>query len=330
MKNKRLLIIGGTAFIGRVLVEKLLEKGGYEITLFHRGQTNPGLFPELEHVHGDRNTDDINQLANREWDVVADISGYFPDSLERIVDLLKGKVGRYMFISTVSVFPLNDENHSGAWTEQDTILQCTPEHRIAPGLEAYGEKKAECERILLSRPWLDAIILRPALVFGRYDYTDRLYYWLYKVWKGEPFLLPNNGRDAISYTFVDDLALAIIAALEVPTHSKVYNLSTHPQVSFAEFVNTAADILGRKPLPINVSPIFLEEHKVRPWVDLPLWKDGGGLWVDNQKAVSELGLTPTPVAKALVSKLDWYAKMGFPEPKAGMKRGKELELMGLL
>ena len=104
--KKKILIIGGTAFVGRVLLEHLLQLGGYEITLFNRGKTNAGLFSGVSQIHGNRETDDIKLLANKNWDVVIDFCGYYPLSLQKIVDTLRGRIGRYIFVSTGSVYDL--------------------------------------------------------------------------------------------------------------------------------------------------------------------------------------------------------------------------------
>ncbi len=187
---KKILILGGTGFVGRILTENLLKQNIFPV-LFNRGKRSPGIFPELRHITGDRlNKDDIKQIAGESWDTVIDFSCMFPVNLDEITDMLLGNVGRYIFISTASVYPMDDPKF---WKEpvKETAntLPCTPEEKIDPEiLPTYGQKKAECERILLAKEGLDPVIFRPGLIYGRYDYTDRFYYWLYRVYNNS-FLL---------------------------------------------------------------------------------------------------------------------------------------------
>ena len=210
---KKILVLGGTMFVGRALVEKLCLLPEYEITLFNRGKSNAGLFPDLKQLHGNRETDDILQVCNQHWDCVIDFSGYYPFTFEKLLNSLKARVGRYIFISTISVYDLSKfENR--AITEADEILNCTEEQKTSKLPDAYGEKKAEMERILHAQDWLDKIILRPSFIYGRFDWTERFYYWLYRAKFFDRLLMPPDFL--LSLTYADDLANRILNAICTP------------------------------------------------------------------------------------------------------------------
>ncbi len=204
---KKILVLGGTRFIGRVLVEHLIDAGYHDLTLFSRGVSNPGLFPGLRHIHGDRYSDDLFQIATEDWDVILDISCYFPQHLRQLLPRLQGRVGRYLFMSTGSVYAreamwdhlATEETPLCSWTEADLN---DPDPYVN-----YEHKKAACETCLLDTSWLDVMIFRPALVVGKYDEFDRFYYWLYRIRNHDRILLPGSGRENMNVTFVEDLKL---------------------------------------------------------------------------------------------------------------------------
>ena len=191
---KNILILGGTGFVGRILSENLAQTG-HKVTLFNRGKRNPSLFPQFEKITGDRNTADIFKIATSSWDVVIDFSGFFPDNIENLVSMLVGTTGRYIFISSASVY---DVAHPSGLTypikEDFHLLPCTDEQKNDKHpFNFYGNKKAECERIILNADKLDTLIFRPALIYGRYDPTDRFYYWLYRTKSQDEIMIPENG-----------------------------------------------------------------------------------------------------------------------------------------
>ena len=162
--KKKILIIGGTAFVGRVLLEHLLQLGGYEITLFNRGKTNAGLFSGVAQIHGNRETDDIKLLANKNWDVVIDFCGYYPLSLQKIVDTLRGRIGRYIFVSTGSVYDLEQIGEQTI-TEDSLLYTCSDAEKTDHSMETYGKRKVACEQVLLdAKADIDPIILRPGVI----------------------------------------------------------------------------------------------------------------------------------------------------------------------
>jgi 2'-hydroxyisoflavone reductase len=328
---EKILILGGTGFVGRILTENLLKQGR-DVTLFNRAKRNAGIFPDAKRITGDRLTDDIKKIASQSWDVVIDFSCMFPDNLEEICDMLKGKAGRYIFVSTVSVYPMDDP---ALWQkpvgEDLETLDCTTEQRKDKDVMAtYGQKKAECERVLLAKTFLDPVIFRPGLIYGRYDPTDRFYYWLYKVNEQQRVLMPEGGRDKSTNTYSEDFARLIEKAIDIKEHGKVYNAVTHDAVSIKEYLDLSCKLLGKQPEFIDASSGFLGEKEVTPWGDLPIWLDGMDLIVDNRKAIKDFKTDFVSFEESLKGCIEYYSSLGWPVPITGLKAEKEAELMDLL
>ncbi len=328
---KKILIIGGTGFAGRILTENLLKTDN-SLTLFNRGKRNTGIFPGVRRITGDRETDDIKQIANETWDVVIDFCGMFPDNIDFVTDILKGIACRYIFISSCSVYPLNDPSKiKFPITETQETLSCTREQRIDKDvMSSYGEKKAECERVTISKEWLDAVIFRPGLIYGRYDPTDRFYYWLYKVQTQEKILLPDNGKSKFTNTYSEDFASLIQRAIDIPKHNKVYNAVTHEPVSFKEYLDTASDFLDKSPEYINASSEFLVKNNVVPWQDLPGWIGEFDLIIDNSKALNDFPVKFCSFKESIKGCIDYYSDLSWPEPKYGLNPAIESELINKL
>lgn len=327
---KKILVLGGTQFVGRNLIEQLIQKNDYELTLFNRGKTNAGLFAEINHITGDRLIDeDLKNYTNQTWDIIIDISGYWPTSLEKSLEQLKGKVGRYIYISTSSHYVF-DEESAIPLNEEDEIVACTEEQKNDMGFQTYNERKAECERVLQQQEWLDYVILRPGLIIGNYDPTDRLYYWFYKLQTQQEILWPNEGKNLLSYSNVGDLVKIIIAAIEQPNKHKVYNASSII-ASLSDFINVAKVMLNKSPNLINASPAFLEEQEVQQWSDLPVWLNGDFLTVDNSRVINDFNLTFADINKITEDLIAFYSyDLKWRVPKYGMSAEKESEILSIL
>ncbi len=325
---KKILILGGTGFVGRILTENLISEGMSPV-LFNRGKRNPDIFPELRKITGDRLTGDIKKIGDESWDIVIDFSCMFPDNLDEITEMLKGKAGRYIFISTASVYPMDNPLIWSSPVKEDAVtLQCTPEERKNPDvMTTYGQKKAECERVLLGKDWLDSVIFRPGLIYGRYDYTDRFYYWLYRAKKNDRILIPDEGREKFTCTYSEDFAKLIRKAIDINSHNRIYNAVTHLPVSLKDYADTSCRLLGRKPEIISGDTAFLEENKVQPWSDLPAWVGEMDMALDNSKARKDLGIKFESFEKSLVGCIKYYDSLGWKEPAAGLSTAREAELI---
>ncbi|UCH14462.1 MAG: NAD-dependent epimerase/dehydratase family protein [Bacteroidales bacterium] len=326
---KKLLILGGTNFIGRYLTERLLESSGYEITLFNRGYTNAHLFPEVNRIYGDRHTKDINLLANKKWDVVIDISCYFPDFLENILRVLQGNVDRYIFISTCSVY-LPDKNNKDLLTENDKILDCSEKEKSDTSFKTYGKRKAECERVLIRSEWVDKIIIRPALVYGRYDDTDRMYYWIYRSKFQDKILTPNYGDNLASYTYIEDLVNIIIKSISVKKHFSVYNVTSFPRLSIKEVISSASEIFNRSQKLVSADYVFLFNKNIKQWTDIPLWINGDYYIFDNHAVKNDYNYEFPYLKTTLTDTIKYYEELNWEFPVAGISLKKEKELISEL
>ena len=325
---KKILIFGGTQFIGRRLVELLLENGQYELTLFNRGKSMPNLFPNVKKILGNRRNEDLNQLKEGDWDTVIDVSNYHPAPLQMAVDILKNKVKRYIYISTVSVYD-SDACENQVVIETTQLNTYTDEDKTAENItgQNYGPKKVACEEVLLNTPELDSIILRPSVVYGKYDPFDRHYYWLYRIQHQDKILLPEKGKTQLSFTFVDDLAKIVIAAIETEKHNTTYNVTTHPILSLKEIMAAMANVLQKTPQWVDANLDWLQEHKVNQWAGVSFWTSDDRLMIDNTKLTTDFNLQLDDLETSLQKTVDYYASLGWPVPKYGINLERENELI---
>jgi len=202
-----ILIIGGTRFLGRHLVDSALARG-HKITLFNRGQTNPNLFRNVETVIGDREHD-IEKLSGRNWDAIIDTCGYVPRIVRESGIGLEGSVGRYVFISSISVYPDSDFHKIGI-DESDPVGKLKDESVEEITGETYGPLKALCEKTILDLYGERGLVVRPGLIVGPNDPTDRFTYWPVRIAKGGDVLAPEKPGVPVQIIDVRDLSNFII------------------------------------------------------------------------------------------------------------------------
>jgi nucleoside-diphosphate-sugar epimerase len=197
----RLLILGGTAFLGRALVDDALGRG-HELTLFNRGKTNPELYPEVERLQGDRDGD-LTVLQGKTWDAVIDTSGYVPRVVGQSAELLADAVGHYTFISSISAYadfsqPGADENAAVGKLEDESVEEIDG--------DTYGPLKVLCEEVVEKRLPGRTLIIRPGLIIGPHDPTDRFTYWPCRVERGGEVLAPGKPEKSVQFIDARDLA----------------------------------------------------------------------------------------------------------------------------
>lgn len=325
---KEILILGGTRFIGRVLVEQLLDDQSISITLFNRGKSNTHLFPEAKRIVGDRNTTDFLAIAQQDWDVVIDFSGFEPASLESILPKLKGKVGRYIYISSLSSYRVQ-EYRDQLMTEDFKTNSCSDDER-KDGFGSYGPKKAECERILMKADWLDKIILRPAIVYGKYDYTDRFLFWFHRIRTHKKLILPNGGREMSNFTYVGDLAKIILKAIDIEEHSTFYNVTTHDVCTRRVLFDVMSEELGTQPEYINVDGDELLNAGYTPgsYSKIPLWFNCNEKMADNRKVQKEFGIEFYSLQESIRKTIEHYDEVGWHPSRTSISRNEELAILG--
>jgi 2'-hydroxyisoflavone reductase len=283
----RILILGGTQFLGRSLSEAALERG-HELTLFTRGRTNTDLFPEAEKLRGNRDSG-LAALEGRTWDAVVDTSGYVPGIVRDSAEVLRDS-GRYVFVSSVSVYA----DFSIPPVEGNAVadLGNASADELAADSSNYGPLKALCEQAVEEVFGERALIVRPGLIVGPHDPSGRFTYWAQRLRRGGEILAPGPPARNTQFVDVRDLAIWIVDAVEHGL-SGTFN-ATNEGVPWSELLAGARVEW--------VSDDFLREHEVGPWMELPLWLSdpnwAGMHEVDVSRAVAS-GLRFRPLTETL-------------------------------
>ena len=302
----RLLILGGTRFLGRAVADAALERG-HELTLFNRGETNPDLFPEAEQLRGDRDGG-LAALAGRTWDAVVDTSGFVPRVVRESAELLRDS-GSYVFISSISVYADFEETR----TEEDPVadLGDASADELAPDFSNYGALKALCEAEVEFVFGERALVVRPGLIVGPHDPTGRFTYWARRLVRGGEILAPGPPGRHTQFIDVRDLAEWVVHAVEHEL-SGTFN-ATSEALHWDELL-AGANVAW-------VTDEFLEEHDVGEWMELPLWIAGADVEVDVSRAVAA-GLRFRPLAETLRGAATAPAVEG-----VGLTQEREAELL---
>ncbi len=278
----KLLVLGGTKFLGRATVEAALARG-HDVTLFNRGQSNPELFPDAEKLRGDRESD-LSALEGRAWDAVIDPSGYFPRAVRAAAELLTGAVDYYLFVSSISVYA----DRSGTISEGDetTELGELPDDHLLEDYSNYGPLKALCEQAAADAlPGRNAAV-RPGLIVGPHDPTGRFTYWPHRIARDGEVVAPAPPEDKVQFVDVRDVGEWMVALAEL---------------------ESCREATGSDATVAWVDPEFLLEQGVEEWMDLPLWiheeKSRGMHRVDISRALAA-GLTFRPLADTVRATLE--------------------------
>ncbi|MGD8726693.1 MAG: NAD-dependent epimerase/dehydratase family protein [Gemmatimonadales bacterium] len=328
-QSLRILILGGTAFTGPHQIKCALERG-HRVTIFNRGRTQPTVYAELfdqvEQLVGDRDND-LASLRGREWDAVIDNSASIPRWVRQTAELLKDSVGLYLFTSSLSVHA--DESKIGI-TEDDPVIELEdPTVERVTGA-TYGGLKALCEEETRAAFPDGAIIVRPHLIVGPGDRSDRWTYWPVRIARGGEVMAPGTPNDPTQYIDARDLAefdIHLIEQRSLGTYSAVGPLAP---LSMSELLYGMRAIVSNEISFTWVDADFLAEHEIQPWMEMTAWvppvgETAGFAAFDNSRAVAA-GLKYRPLAVSAKDTLDWW--QGLPEerraaPRAGLAPEKE-------
>jgi 2'-hydroxyisoflavone reductase len=338
-KNKlRILILGGTGFIGPHQVRYALARG-HEVTLFNRGK-QPQEWPgHVEELLGDRNTGDLKALAGREWDVCIDNPTTLPFWVRDAGQALKGRIKHYVFVSTISVYDANDKpaDETAAlapYTGKDAMAE-TAETVRASNSALYGPLKAVSEGEA-KRQFGEAAttIIRPGLIVGPGDETDRFTYWPVRLSKGGEVLAPGDGSDPVQFIDARDLAEWIVRMAESGTPGVFNATGPAKPLLMRDFLKGVAAGVHADPKLTWVSTKFLEDHKVHAWSDQPVWIPGqgdtAGFHRRNIGRALKAGLTFRPPPLTAGDTLAWFRTLpGERQEKlrSGLKPDREAALL---
>lgn len=318
-KSLRILILGGTGFIGPHQVRYAIARG-HKVTLFNRGKTNPGLFPEVEKLQGDRAVGDYQALKGGEWDAVIDNPTTIPRWVRQATAALKGRAKQYVFISTISVYAKNDTSNA----DESAALLEGPEPESEDARKYYGPLKALSEKETEKAFRGNATVIRPGLIVGPGDLSDRFTYWPARLAKGGEALAPGNPTDPVQIIDARDLAEFAIRVCEDHT-TGVYNC-TGPRslLTIAEMLGGIRSVMSSDCYLTWVDATFLEKQSVRPWIDMPAWVpptgESAGFARRNISRALSKGLTFRPLAITAKDTLDFYESEP-EERKAKLRAG---------
>lgn len=324
-KPGRLLVLGGTRFLGPAVVHDALARG-WEVTLFNRGKSDPGAFPELETLIGDRDGK-LDALKGREWEAVVDTSGYVPRIVRDSAELLKDHVGHYVFVSTVSVYddqgePLSEDSKL-ATLEDPAVEQVTG--------ETYGALKALCEQAAEAVMPGRVSNVRPGLIVGPEDNSGRFTYWPLRVVRGGEVLAPGDPDRPVEFIDVRDLGSFLVACCERRL-AGVFN-ANGPGVAMTmeELLHGCKVVLGSDARWTWIPDVALQELGVGPWIEMPLWIPSnipnGATVCDRARAA---GLRHRAVGETIRATHDWAASAVGTNPRVlggSLKAEKEAEVL---
>ena len=336
----RILILGGTGFTGPHQVRYALARG-HKITLFNRGKKPKKEWPgEVEELHGDRNTGDLAALKDREWDVCIDNPTTLPFWVRDAGQVLKGKVGQYIFISTISAYAANDtagadeSAPTAVYTGKDAMAETLDTLKADMGL--YGPLKARSEQE--AQHWFKDIttVIRPGLIVGPGDETDRFSYWPLRLHRGGEILAPGKGDDPVQFIDARDLAEWTIRMAEQRAYGSFNATGPARRLDMRGMLQGMAEAIKVKPELTWVPADFLEAQKVSPWGDMPVWipasGDSTGFAQRSIDRAVKQGLSFRPLATTAADTLAWFQAQPAERQtklRAGISAEREKEVLAL-
>ena len=320
-------MLGGTGFLGPQVVEYALKRG-HSVTLFNRGKTRPGLFPKLEHLQGDRDGK-LDALKDRKWDAVVDTSGNVPRIVKMSADLLAPNIKHYLYVSSISVYV--DTSKPG---DETATLATMDDPKNEEVLKNYGALKALSEKAAETSMPGKTTVVRPGLIVGPDDPSDRFTYWPVRIAKGGEVLAPGGPEDLVQVIDAADLGVFLVTLIENNT-TGVFN-ATGPEktLTMGAMLDACKAASKNDAKLVWVDADFLEAQNVEAWSDMPVWvpnkgETAGFAKVSIEKAL-KAGLTFRPIAETAKSTLAWFHTL--PEARraklrAGLTAEREAKVL---
>ena len=300
----KILVIGGSVFLGRAIVDEALRRG-HEVTTFNRGRSGTDL-PGVEAVRGDReSTDDLRRLADgRQWDAVIDVCGFVPRVVLESVRTLSGHAPHYTFISSISAYP--------DWPGKPGVDETFPRHECPPDADAefgdYGVLKAGCERAVEQHFDGGALVIQPGLILGPHENVGRLPWWLTRISRGGRVLAPGNPAFPMQLIDARDIAAFALDHAAKGTTGRYMTGGVQGNTTYGDWLNDCVEATGSDPELVWVDDAFLVEQGVEMWTELPLWApeaDNPGVWTHSSAKAIAAGLTCRPVRETVRDTWEW-------------------------
>jgi 2'-hydroxyisoflavone reductase len=330
----KLLVLGGTRFLGRHLVELALAQG-HDVTLLHRGISNAGLFPQARHLIADRNAD-LSLLAKDEWHVAIDTNAYVPRHVRSMAAVLAKRVGVYQLVSSISAYASFDQPHQDETGALQTLADPTIE---AVGGEHYGGLKALCEAAALEAFGKACLIARPGLIVGPYDPTGRFTWWVQRFCRDAAggtsvgtlsgaVLAPGEPAAAVQFIDARDCAAWLLLQAERATTGTFNLTGPNTPLTMADLLRTTQTVVGSSADLCWVDEDFLLKQNVKPWTDLPLWlpRAEAGLHHTSIARALASGLQCRPLAQTVADTAAW-ATHELAKEGIGLSATREAELL---
>lgn len=309
----RILVVGGTRFIGRHVVEYALQRE-HDVTIFHRGRTGADLFRDddrVEHRTGDRNAD-LSALAEGEWGATVDTCAYVPRQVHQLADALGERGGHHLLVSSVSAYQAPD---GPGYTEDSPLLELDDPTVEEVTDSTYGGLKVLCERAATERHGPDTVIVRPTYVIGPDDYTWRFPWWVTRLARGGEVLAPGPADAPAQVIDVRDMAAWMVGLLEDDESGAYHAVSPAPPFTWGQQIEAIRDAVAPEGTTLTwVDRDWLLAQQVDGSA-LPLWSaddpDVLVMAADPSKAMAT-GLQPRPLADTARDTLAWARAVDQP------------------
>jgi 2'-hydroxyisoflavone reductase len=327
------LIVGGGKFVGRHLVDAALARGD-AVTVFNRGLARSSWPASVTVLRGDRHAD-LGALSSGRWDAVIDTCAYRPAEVHRLVDAVGDRAGAWLLVSSISVYASFAQPND----ERSPLATIADPHTQIVDAASYGPLKALCEAALVERVGPSrTLVLRPGLIVGPHDPTQRFTYWPARIARAapdEPVLVPGGEADAVQFVDARDLAAFALHALHRGLRGS-FNVTSPPQ-RWGEVLATIARVAGTRPRWVHADAAALERLELQPWSDLPVWLppagDTAGMAQTAVAAALDAGLALRPLADTVADTLAWHAALPAGEQaftRAGLSPEREAQALAAL
>ena len=333
-KPQRVLIMGGTGFIGPHMVRHLVAVG-HEVTLFNRGKTNPHLFTELETIKGDRLTDDVKKLGNRQWDVVIDNSAFVPRAVKYLLNIIADNIEHYIFISTGSVYAQARQKYR----DEKAPLKAIDDPSSEDVNRHYGALKVLCEQSAQAIMPGRVMVMRMGIVAGPGDHSDRFHYWAVKASRGGDIAVPGDGSDPVQFLDVRDLADWVVYCVQHRPIGIFNTISPPGKFTMGALIELCKTRINPQANFVWLSAAFLDNQNflgARGYSKFPMWtnplSDKAGMFSrDTQKAQAS-GLPTRQLVQSLQDSFDWFQTL--PDERreqlnAGPSLAEEQQLLSM-